>query len=224
MESNKTDPVEKSSLLVGGEAQLPEVGRVVSGSAREPKRRTHGRFEPWIRDRFRQRWFRRTVITLIAAGLFVMPLSLNMLLVTWLGRPFAAGGILALIWLIGAAWVARILTRQRLMPPSEIVVYMLLGAEIGAGIVGVVFQSLLVFTFMQPLVVVGIGFIYFDTRKYTVRNTRFTRIGVGRWCDECDYDMQGLEDGLVCPECGANRRYELDPDMTIEMEQSQAAR
>lgn len=101
---------------------------------------------------------------------------------------------------------------------------MLLGAEIGAGIVGVVFQSLLVFTFMQPLVVVGIGFIYFDTRKYTVRNTRFTRIGVGRWCDECDYDMQGLEDGLVCPECGANRRYELDPDMTIEMEQSQAAR
>lgn len=177
-----------------------------------------------LRFGLKRTWLRRTAITLGAAGLFTLPVSIPLLTALWTGNQWRFAGLLGFVWLFVNTWIAKVLTRKGLVPPWEAVAFMLLGAELGAGIMGLVVRSWLIFGLLQPLALIGVGFVYFETRKYTLRNTRATRRGLGRWCDGCEYDMKGHEDGDACPECGSMKRFDLDPEMTLEMEKSQSAR
>lgn len=45
------------------------------------------------------------------------------------------------------------------------------------------------------------------------RNLGMLQIGVGTICARCAYDMRGLPDMTVCPECGGSTRYAGVPSM-----------
>lgn len=229
MESKLTDQDQNNPPSETLGDRVTDDARAMSAPNMGLKTSSKGRLMAWIHENLRHLWFRRTLVSLIACVYFMLPLTLYLLeplrqskllsprvLVVGIGSFFA-------LWITVGLFLVFYVAHFRLLPPWRGFLFMMIGAEIGAGILALGLQSLWFFGAMQPVAWFG-GIMFCYSTTMNTRSSRLTCTGIGRWCNGCDYDMKGLEDGAPCPECKATKRYDLDPDMTVEMEQRQARR